>query len=103
MTQHVITADTRVRRVDGLVFARLGEELLALDAERDSVYCLNESAGEVWDLLAQPTTVSAVGDQLMSRYEVDEATSYREILAVVQGLFDAGLVETTSDPTPAGA
>ncbi|MCB9134584.1 MAG: PqqD family protein [Anaerolineales bacterium] len=80
------------RKID-LPFSQLDEELLAIDVQAGYCYALNTTAGRVWDLLATPTSFDAICAQLRHEYAVDEPTCRQEVSFLLQGLFDAGLVD----------
>jgi len=84
-----------VKRGKDVPFSQLGDELLAIDAQAGYCYSLNETAGKVWELIATPMPVSAVCAQLRREFAVDEATCLREVLALLQEMAAAGLVQVT--------
>lgn len=98
----MISVDTVLKRVERLPFARLDQELLALDAERGYVYCLNHAAGHVWDLFREPTSVAAACERLMRDFAVDDAACHRDVLAILNHLLEAGLVEIVDAPSIVG-
>ena len=97
-----VAVDTIVQRVEHVVFSRLDDELLAIDVQEGYVYCLNESAGRVWDEIQGPMAVTDVCARLMGDYAIDEPTCQRDVLAVLQGLCDAGLVDVCDASTVSG-
>ena len=92
-TTNKMNATTIVQRSKDILFSQLDDELLAVDAESGFVYSFNESAGRVWELIESPTPIGAVCAQLRKDYAVDEATCERDVIALLQGLYDAGLVQ----------
>jgi len=88
-----IIATTIIRRGKDISFSDLDDELLAIDAQAGYCYSLNETAGRVWALIATPTPVVAVCEQLCREFAVDQATCLRQMIFLVQGLYDAGLVQ----------
>ncbi len=99
MTATLLSAQTIVQRGKDLTFSNLDDELLAIDANAGYCYSLNESAGRVWDLIAASISVSAVCAQLCREYAVDEAACFSEVTALLQGLYDAGLVQINDAPS----
>jgi len=83
---------TIIQRSKDIPFSQLDDELLAIDAQADYCYSLNETAGRVWDLIAAPTSFEEICAQLRREYAVDEPTCRREVTTLLQGLCDAGLV-----------
>lgn len=88
-----LTAQTVIQRGKNVPFSQLDDELLAIDAQAGYCYSLNETAGRVWDLMAVPLPIKAICAQLCQEYTVDEATCLREVIALLQGLGEAGLVK----------
>jgi Coenzyme PQQ synthesis protein D (PqqD) len=84
---------TIVQRAKDVPFSQLDDELLAIDAQAGYVYSLNESAGRVWELIQSPTSVGEVCNQLRREFTIDETTCQREVIALLEGLCDAGLVQ----------
>ncbi len=84
---------TLLRRGKDIPFSLLDNELLAIDSQAGYCYSLNTTAGRVWDLIATPLSLDAICVQLRKEYTVDEQTCRREVTALLQGLFDAGLVQ----------
>ena len=92
--KHYLLSNTALlQRGKDIPFSQLDDELLAIDAQAGYCYSLNETAGRVWDLIASPMGLDAICAQLRKEYAVDEQTCRREVTALLQGLFDAGLVQ----------
>ena len=96
-----INSASIVKRGKDIPFSQLDDELLAIDAQAGYCYSLNASAGRVWELIATPMSVGAVCAQLRQEFAVDEATCLREVLALLQGLSVAGLVQMAGQVSPA--
>jgi hypothetical protein len=94
-----LVPQTTVQRGKEIPFSQLNDELLAIDADAGYCYALNESAGRVWDLIAMPMTINAICAQLGKEYTVDRATCMRQVTALLQGLYDAGLVQVDDAAT----
>ena len=88
-----LSAETIVRRVDRLVFSALDDEVLAIDAEHGFLYSLNETGRLVWDAIAEPGTIGDVCARVRASYDVDEATCQSAVIALLEQLNEAGLVE----------
>ena len=85
---------TTVGRAANLGFERLDDEMLAMDERAGYFYSMNPTAHRIWELLAQPQTVSALCAQLRQEYDVDEATGLRETLRLLEQLQEARLITT---------
>jgi hypothetical protein len=47
----------------------------------------------VWQLLAEPRSVSSVADAIVSEYDVDRTRCQADILVLLEELLDQGLIE----------
>lgn len=92
-----LSSETVVKRSEAILFARLDDELLAIDAQQRFLYSLNESGGRVWAAIAEPTLVRDVCAQLIEAYEVDQDTCQRAVIDLLNQLCEAGLAEVVSD------
>jgi hypothetical protein len=64
-----------------------------LDLQTSTYYTLNEVGSRIWNLIQQPTAVSDICEDVLSRYEVDSRRCYDDVLALLRNLDDAGLIE----------
>ena len=99
MAVTTITLTSIVRRGRDVPFSQLDDERIAIDAQAGFCYSLNESAGRVCDLLSVPIEVTEICARLGREYAVDEATCRTEVIRLVQGLHDAGLVQVGDAPS----
>lgn len=83
---------TIIQRNSAILFSKLDDEYLALDAEAGFCYSLNTVSGRIWKLIEQPTTFGGLCAQLQQEYTVDEVTCRRDVDEVLTGLAEAGLV-----------
>jgi len=88
-----IDSTSVVQRAKDVPFSQLDDELLAIDAQAGYCYSLNETAGRVWELIAVPLSIRAVCTQLREHYAVDETICQQEVIMLLKGLCDAGLVQ----------
>ena len=95
MKSKKVSPSTVISRNLDVPFSQLDDELLAIDAQAGYLYSLNETAGRVWDLIAEPTSFEKICQQLLSEYAVDESTCQQEVVKLLQGLIDAGLIQAT--------
>ena len=85
------------RRVPVEAFVREGESLV-YHAERDEASALNRTATEVWELCDGSLTVSAIAGALGSRYGVDAALLFDDVVEALFALRARGLIEFAGDP-----
>ena len=98
ISSNILQPTSIVQRAREVLFSQLDDELLAIDAQAGFVYSLNDSASRVWDLIQSPTSVDAVCARLRREYAVDERTCQRDVLALLQALHEAELVQVHGAP-----
>lgn len=87
-----MTLDTKLVRNHQLTTAELDGEVVMLSLETNRYYGLNSVGTRIWELLAQPMTLSMVCDTLMNEYDVTRAQCEREVFEVAQRLLDEKLI-----------
>ena len=96
MNNNKIDADSIVCRVSAVAFSKLDDELLAIDAQAGYCYSMNETAGRVWELVASPVSVRDICAQLCAEYAVDQLCCQEEVLPLLCGLLESGLISVSS-------
>jgi hypothetical protein len=86
-------ATTVIGRRGTATFTRLDDELIALDPQAGVCLSLNASAARVWELIESPASIESIRRQLMTEFEVDEATCARDIGDILRRLQELDLVE----------
>ena len=92
----MISSDTIVRRLDGLVEARVDDEILALHVEQGTCYSFNVTAAQVWTSLEQPRRMGDIRDELLAQFDVDAETCEQQLAEIIDLLMAQGLVTTAS-------
>ena len=86
-----ISGDTLFARNESLLTAEVDGELMAMSIEQGNCYGLNMVGTRIWALLAEPRTVDAICDQLLSEYDVDAAQCREEVISLLEALRAEGL------------
>lgn len=81
------------RRTAATLFAEIDQDVVALQPDRGYCFGMEEVTAEVWRMLAEPTTEQALGDRLMTLYEVEADTCRRDISALLQQMLAEELIE----------
>lgn len=84
--------DSVVARSEGQVGAEVDGVVVLLSVEMGSYFNLTPMGGHIWRLLEQPQPVGAICDALRERFEVDQPTCEREVLAFLEKLLARQLV-----------
>lgn len=76
-----------------LPFARLHDDLMAIDPNAGYCYSMNYSAARIWELIPTPTAVSKICDVLCAEFGVGEEQCYEDVVGFLTALANAGLVK----------
>jgi Coenzyme PQQ synthesis protein D (PqqD) len=81
-----LSLDTTIVRSEAILFAQVGEELVALHTEQGVYIGLDTVGSHIWELLATPMTVGSLCERLVATYEVSPEVCRQETLAFVADL-----------------
>lgn len=95
-----ITIDSIVERNSSTAFSKLDDDILAIDSQAGYCYSLNETAGRIWDLIVTPLSVRELCSRLTKEFSVDDSTCRQEVTALLQQLFDSGLIQVKDASAP---
>jgi hypothetical protein len=88
----VSDTSTVVRSSEPLTAAVDGE-IVMLSPAQGAYYGLNGVGSRIWELLARPSTVDGVCATLTAEFDVDDAACRTAVLAFLDDLRQAGLVQ----------
>jgi hypothetical protein len=97
--KQLVFEHTTVVAVKDQVSADLAGEAVILNLKSGVYYGLNEVGARIWQLLQEPRTVAAIRDTLLEEYEVDRDGCDRDLLALLQELATAELIEVNHEAT----
>ena len=86
---------TRVAISPDILFQELEGETMLVDPQRGiphGVYVLDDIGARIWQLLAEHGDVATVVEQLLTEYDVDEATLHRDLANLIAELTEEGLL-----------
>lgn len=86
-------SDVIYRRKAELMEAEIDDEIVALDRNKGKCFGFNSVATDVWRLLEQPQSETAIVDALRIKYEVDGATCAKDVGLLLGDLQKLDLVE----------
>jgi coenzyme PQQ synthesis protein D (PqqD) len=81
-----------VRRAEPMT-APVDGELVMLDPRTSTYYGLDAIGHRIWDLLEEPQPVSALCEALQAEFDVPADTCRSDVLAFLERLEGAGLLE----------
>jgi hypothetical protein len=77
----------------GHVSCALGSEIAILNLKSGTYYGLDEIGAAIWSMIEKPTTIAAVRDALLERYEVEPARCESDLLNLLSELNSHGLIQ----------
>lgn len=87
-----ITPDSVLSRKPALV-SRVDNDLIFFDEQGGRYLATGKVGADIWDLIESPRTLREICSELMTRYEVDEATCFDEVRSFGGELVEAGVAE----------
>ncbi|MDQ7029720.1 MAG: PqqD family peptide modification chaperone [Ardenticatenia bacterium] len=88
-----ISRASTVWRSPEQVFTHLDGEIVILGLQSEAYFGLKGAGVRIWELIQEPITVQAVLEKLLEEYEVERERCERDLLAFLDRLADAGLIE----------
>ena len=79
----------------------LGPDRVLMDLRAGLYHGLNAVAKRIWTLLQEPLSVGELRDAILSEYDVDEETCTADVLALLEDLQRADLIEVQPGADPA--
>jgi hypothetical protein len=95
-----VDLDSRVMATKEQVSADLNGEAVILNLKSGVYYGLNPIGALVWNQIQEPRRVLDLRDAVMAEYAVEAQVCEQDLLALLEGLLEAGLIEV-SDAAPA--
>ena len=93
INDHVISDITQVFTSRNQVWTDLGNEVAILNLDSGIYYGLNEVGADIWNFISEPRTVPQIHGYIQTQYEVDPDRCYRDLMALLKQLAEAGLIE----------
>jgi hypothetical protein len=87
-----LTPTARLQQNPDILASALGDETVMMSLSRNSYYGLDEVGSLIWELLAQPQSITQICTTLQQEFAVDAQTCQQEVALFVQQLVDEGLV-----------
>ena len=95
----MLSGNTTIAAIPNQVSSELAGEAVILNLASGTYFGLNEVGASVWYCIQQPKTVNQIRDVLLAEYEVEAEQCDRELLALLEDLVTAGLIEVDHEPT----
>jgi hypothetical protein len=87
-----ISPESLVSQIEDIIASDIDDEKVMMSVEKGLYYGLDPVGSRVWELIERPVRVSALIDELLSKYDVDRETCEQDVLAFLGELREAGIV-----------
>ena len=89
-----LSLQTIVARRDEPLTARVDDDLVMLDPRQSRYFGVDPTGRRIWELLEEPRSVESLCTALQDEFEVSAETCRADVLAFLEQMSDAGLLET---------
>jgi hypothetical protein len=94
----MLTEDSTVVAAPEQFACDLQADLLVLNAASGFYYGLSPLGKRIWQLIQEPTQVSAIRDRLLKEYDVDSDRCVNDLKTFLQEMAENGLIEVKGAP-----
>ena len=92
-----LSSRSLIKRSPNHVATDMAGETVVLDMKSGMYYGMDGVAGTIWNLLDEPRTLADIQAAVLAEYEIDVENCERDVLAFVESLRSAGLVEVVHE------
>jgi Coenzyme PQQ synthesis protein D (PqqD) len=93
---------TYVSRSHSVAARELAGEMMIMSATDSTLFSLNETATLIWNAADGKTSLrDIVENKICLEFEIDPETAYRDAESLVSNLAELGILQLSSEPTPA--
>ena len=82
-----------LKRSDQAMFCEVGTDIVALNIQRGQCYGMEDVTAAVWALLAEPTDIERICDELVEIYDVEPDVCRADLEELMEQFRTEGLVE----------
>lgn len=98
MSKTTVGLNTVIAQSPELVSTNIEGQTALLSITNGAYYGMDKIGSRVWALIEQPRAISTVVDQLVKEFAVERPTCEQHVLAFLQKLADADLLQVTDGP-----
>lgn len=96
----MITENSIIVVSNDQVYSDLSGEAVILNLNSGIYYGLNAVGARIWKLIQEPKAVKEIRDILLEEYNVERKNCEQDLLALLQHLKTAGLIEVKGETVP---
>jgi hypothetical protein len=91
--QSSIALDTVVAQVEEIITSDIGGETVMMSLENSAYYGLDTIGSRIWELIAQPVSVSSLCNTLQTEFEVERDACCQDVLELLTRLHEEHLIQ----------
>jgi Coenzyme PQQ synthesis protein D (PqqD) len=97
-----LAGTTYVSRSHSVAARELAGEMMIMSATDSTLFSLNETATLIWNAADGKTSLrDIVENKICPEFDIDPETAYRDAESLVSNLASLGILQLSSEPTPA--
>ena len=97
MPDPTLTAQSRVCRIQDVLDTEIDDQTVMMDIEQGSYFGLNETATQIWAMLAEPMVIGDLCNRLTEQFDVPREQCEQQVVAFLGSLLDRGLLQVVTD------
>src|SRR5665213_2291787 len=97
MSRPKINLQSLVARTPEFVASRIEDRMALMSVKNGAYYGMDPVGSRVWELIERPVRAAAVCETLHGEFNVEKDMCERQVLAFLQQLADADLLEATDE------
>jgi hypothetical protein len=97
MSDPTLDLQTCIRRIDDVLDAEIDDQTVMMDIDRGSYFGLNQTATRIWALLAEPTVIGDLCEQLTAEFDVPREQCENRVIDFLGDLLSRGLIQVVTD------
>jgi len=74
------------------IAAKVEDQLVMMNIEKDSYIGLSDTGARIWDLIEEPKTIEEIAERLQAEYDVSASVCREEVKAFLDELLRHGAV-----------
>ncbi|MCK9860367.1 lasso peptide biosynthesis PqqD family chaperone [Paenibacillus sp. ATY16] len=92
MSKSSVLIHERIVQAEGFLVSDMGGEKVMMSIQSGKYFNLGHSGGEIWELLAAPTTLEEIVNRLCLEYEIEKEVCVNQVASFLKQLAEQGLI-----------
>lgn len=88
-----ITKETIITKKEGFLSSEMDEGLAMMSIENSAYYGMDKIGKSIWESFESPSSIETICTALRERFDVSEEECLRDVIAFMETIHKAGLIE----------